>query len=54
MWLIFLFGYFHFYVAAILVLRLSTLKKKLMAIGCIYAVAIVANAVAMGLLGWVY
>jgi len=53
-WLIFLFGYLHFYVAAILVLRLSTLKKKLFAIGCIYAVAIVANVVAMGVLGWVY
>ena len=53
-WLIFLFGYFHFYVAAILVLGLSTLKKKLVAVGCIYAVAVVANVVALGLLGWVY
>ena len=53
-WLIFFFGYFHFYVAAILVVGLSTLKKKLVAVGCIYAVAVVANVVALGLLGWVY
>ena len=53
-WLIFLFGYLHFYVAAILVIGLSTLRKKVMAVGAIYAVVIVANLVAMGLLGWVY
>jgi len=53
-WLIFLFGYFHFYVAAILVIGLSTLRKKVIAVGAIYGVAIVANLVAMGLLGWVY
>ncbi len=53
-WLIFLFGYFHFYVAAILVIGLSSLRKKIIAVGAIYAVAIVANVVAMGILGWVY
>ena len=53
-WLIFLFGYLHFYVAAILVISLSSLRKKVMAVGAIYAVVIVANLVAMGLLGWVY
>ncbi len=53
-WLIFLFGYFHFYVAAILVLRLKTNRAKAMVVGAIYAVAIAANGVAMGLLGWVY
>ena len=53
-WLIFFFGYFHFYVAAILVLRLKTIKRRLFAIGCIYAVPIVANVVALGCLGWVY
>ncbi len=53
-WLIFLFGYFHFYVAAILVIGLSTLKKKMIAVAAIWSVAIIANLVAMGLLGWVY
>ncbi len=53
-WLIFLFGYFHFYVAAILVLRLKTNRAKATAVGAIYAVPIAANGVAMGLLGWVY
>ena len=53
-WLIFLFGYFHFYVAVIIVLSLGSMRKKLLAIGGIYAVAIVANVVALGVLGWVY
>lgn len=46
-WLIFLFGYFHFYVAVILVLRLKTMRARLTAVGGIWAVAI-----AMNLIGW--
>jgi hypothetical protein len=53
-WFIFLFGYFHFYVATILVLRLRTNKHKIMAIAGIYAVPIVANIIGLGILGWVY
>ena len=53
-WLIFLFGYFHFYVAAILVMGLGKLRHKVMAVGGIYGVAIGANLVAFGLLGWMY
>ncbi len=53
-WLIFLFGYFHFFAAAILVNSLKSIRARLMVIGGIYAVAIIGNGVAMGLLGWVY
>jgi hypothetical protein len=53
-WLIFFFGYFHFYVATILVLRIRTLRGKAAAVSSLYAVAVVANIVTMGYLGWVY
>jgi len=53
-WLIFLFGYFHFYVAALLVIGMQTMRAKVMTVASLYGIAIVANAVAMGLLGWRY
>lgn len=53
-WLIFLFGYFHFYVAAILVMGLETLRARACAIGGIYGVAAVLNGIGFGLLGWTY
>jgi hypothetical protein len=53
-WLIFLIGYFHFYVAALLVIGMKTNKSKIITISAIYAVAILMNVIAMGFLGWVY
>jgi len=53
-WLIFLFGYFHFYVAIIIVINMKTIQRKIMAVSSLYAIAIIANIVAMGLLGWRY
>lgn len=53
-WLIFLFGYFHFYVAALLVIGMKTNRSKVITICTLYGIAIVANGVAMGLLGWKY
>lgn len=53
-WLIFFFGYFHFFVAAILVIGMKTLKNKIIAVSVIYGIAIIANIVFMGFLGWVY
>ncbi|MBN1646391.1 MAG: hypothetical protein JW874_00040 [Spirochaetales bacterium] len=52
-WLIFLFGYFEFFVAAIFVITRKTTKAKLMTIGIIYAVPVIMNTIA-GLAGWVY
>ena len=53
-WLIFFFGYFHFFVAAIIVISLRTIKAKVTMVSIIYAIAIVANIICMGFLGWVY
>ena len=53
-WLIFLFGYFHFFCFAIWVITRQNLKSKLKIIGAIYAVPIIMNAIALGLLGWRY
>ena len=52
--LIFLIGYFHFFCAAIFVIRLKTIKAKLMTLGIIYAVPIIMNIIGMGMLGWTY
>lgn len=53
-WLIFLFGYFHFFCAAILVTGFKTIRSKWIAIGVIYAVPVIMNTVAMGMFGWIY
>lgn len=53
-WLIFLFGYFHFYVATLLVIGARRMRTKLVAIGVIYAIAIALNVIGLGVLGWSY
>ena len=53
-WLIFIFGYFEFYVAIIAVLSLKTIKAKLIAISSLYAIATIGNVIGLGALGWVY
>ncbi len=53
-WLIFIFGYFEFYVAIIAVLSLKTIKAKLIVISSLYAIATIGNVVGLGALGWVY
>lgn len=53
-WLIFLFGYFHFYVAVIAVLSLKSLRARVMTVTTIYGVAVVGNIIGMGIMGWDY
>lgn len=53
-WLIFIFGYLEFYVAAVIVIGLRTIKAKAIMVSIIYAVPIIMNIVAFGFLGWVY
>lgn len=53
-WLIFLIGYFHFFVAALLVIGMKSVKNKIIAVSTIYAAAVVMNIVAFGFLGWNY
>jgi len=53
-WLIFLIGYFHFYVAIILILSMRRMRQKLIAVGSLYAIAVVMNVIGMGVMGWRY
>lgn len=53
-WLIFLFGYLQFYIAVILVLALKTIRGKITAVGCLYAVAVPGDIIGLGLLGMRY
>jgi len=53
-WLIFFFGYFHFFLAALIVISLKSLKAKLITVSAIYSVPIVMNVLAFGVFGWNY
>ena len=53
-WLIFFFGYFHFYVATIIVLSMKSVQTKVITIAGLYTTAIVANVICIGFLGWTY
>lgn len=53
-WLIFLIGYFHFFCAAILVISLTSMKNKILTLSIIYAVPVIMNILAFGILGWNY
>lgn len=53
-WLIFLFGYLHFYIAALLVVGMKSDKNKIITISSIYLIAVVANIYGLGIKGWVY
>jgi hypothetical protein len=52
-WLIFFFGYFHFYVAAQLAIGMRTMRSKVMTVAALYGIAIAMNGVAVAL-GWHY
>ena len=53
-WLIFLLGYFHFFVAAIIVISLKSLKAKVYSVAGIYAVAVALNIYGLGIMSWRY
>ena len=52
-WLIFLFGYFHFYVACIIVLWLKSIRSKVIMVSILYIIPIAANIYA-AVNGYVY
>ncbi len=54
LWLIFLIGYFHFFVAAIVVISLKSLTSKIATVGAFYAIAIAMNVYGLGIMGWKY
>jgi hypothetical protein len=53
-WLIFFFGYFHFYVAALLVINMNTIRAKLTTVISLYTIAVIANIFGLGIMGWRY
>jgi len=53
-WLIFLLGYFYWFAFINIMLEMKAMKNKLIFIGVIYAVPIVMNVLALGILGWRY
>ncbi|MDA8136509.1 MAG: hypothetical protein M0T82_17965 [Desulfobacteraceae bacterium] len=53
-WLIFFFGYFHFYVAALLVINMKTIRTKLTTVTSLYTIAVLANIYGLGIMGWRY
>jgi hypothetical protein len=53
-WLIFLFGYFHFYVAALLVINMKRIRSKAITVTGLYAVAAAANIFGLGIMNWNY
>lgn len=53
-WLIFLVGYFYWFVLIIIMLDMKSVKNKLIFAGAIYAVPIIMNVIALGILGWRY
>jgi len=53
-WLIFIFGYLWFFVAAKIVIEMKSDKNKIITICIIYGIAIIANVIGLGIMGWVY
>ncbi|MCJ7517431.1 MAG: hypothetical protein MUO18_05660, partial [Methanomassiliicoccales archaeon] len=53
-WLIFILGYFYWFVAINIMLDMKTMKNKLIFVGVIYAVPIFLNVLGLGILGWRY
>jgi hypothetical protein len=52
-WLIFLFGYLTFFVVAFWVFDMKTMKSRLITVGTIWAVDILALVVFIPILGWI-
>jgi len=53
-WLILLFGYFHFFAATYLVISLKSNNAKIAVVSALFAIAVIANVVTLGFLGWRY
>ena len=52
-WLIFLFGYLHFFIVAFWVHDMKEMRNKLRVIMIIYAIGISGLVIFMGILGWI-
>lgn len=52
-WLIFLFGYLHFFLVSFWVFDMESLRKKAVTVGVIYTVDVVCLIVFLGILKWI-
>lgn len=52
-WLIFLFGYLHFFVVSFIVHDMKQMKNKIITVSIIYIIDISALILFMGILGWI-
>ncbi|NLW66659.1 MAG: hypothetical protein GXY28_02560, partial [Bacteriovoracaceae bacterium] len=52
-WLLWIFGYFYFFVVAYLVYDMRTIRAKAITVGAIFAVDIASLVIFMGVLGWI-
>lgn len=53
-WLIFLFGYFHFFAGSIFVISRKTTRSKVIVLGVIYLVPVLMNIFGYCIMGWNY
>ena len=53
-WLIFLIGYFHFFIGAIIVINLSSNRAKITALIVVYGIPVLMNILGYQILGWRY
>jgi len=53
-WMVFLIGYLPFFVGALLVIQLKTIRKKIVTVSIIYALPIITNIICLGFLGFRY
>lgn len=53
-WLIFLVGYFYWFVLINVMLGMKTMKNKLRLVGAIYALPVILNVIGLGILRWQY
>ena len=53
-WLILIFGYSWFFLAAKFVIERKTIKQKIISTGVLYGIAILLNIIGLGIFGWTY
>jgi len=53
-WLIFLFGYLHFFIGALLVVGMKTIRNKIITVSIIWVIPVIVNIFTFGIMGWVY
>lgn len=52
-WLIFLFGYFHFFIVSYWIFDMESRKKQITAVGIIFSIVILLSVIFGGVLGWI-